>query len=51
MYTISSVNLASTTFLYGVIMKPYSFSFANPAKLVISPIFCPSGVSTGHILP
>ena len=49
--TISSVNFESTTFLYGVIMKPYSFILAYDARDVIRPMFCPSGDSIGQIRP
>ena len=50
-YITSFVVLPSTTFLYGASIKPKSFTFVKVERVLISPIFCPSGVSIGQILP
>jgi hypothetical protein len=39
------------TFLNGVKINPYLSTFEYEAKCNTSPIFGPSGVAIGHILP
>jgi len=52
-YLISFVTIpvSLSISLYGVSINPYSFTFAYVANELINPIFGPSGVSIGHILP
>ena len=50
-YSISSVTLPFFTFRYGASIKPYSFTRAYVASETMSPMFGPSGVSMGQILP
>ena len=40
-----------STFLYGVSTNPYSLIWAKHESAEISPMFGPSGDSTGHNLP
>ena len=52
-YLTSSVIIpvSLSTILYGVSINPYSLTLAYAANELIRPIFGPSGVSIGHILP
>ena len=50
-YSTLLVTFEDFTLLYGLSIKPYLLIFAYVAKLFIRPIFGPSGVSIGHILP
>ena len=50
-YSILSVTIPFINFLYGLSRNPYLFTRENVAKLLINPIFGPSGVSIGHIRP
>ena len=47
----SSVTLPCFTTRYGVSMKPSSLMRAKVERLVMRPMFGPSGVSMGHIRP
>ena len=49
--TILSNHLPLITFLYGLSIYPNLFTLEKVAKLLIKPIFGPSGVSIGQILP
>ena len=50
-YSTVSVTFPSTTFLYGVSINPYSLITAKDDNAEISPMFGPSGDSTGQSLP
>jgi hypothetical protein len=50
-YTTSSVSLPSFTRRYGLSMKPYWLTRAKVARLLMRPMFGPSGVSIGQMRP
>ena len=50
-YSIVFSTIPFLTFLYGLSIKPYLLILEYVDKLLIKPMFGPSGVSIGHILP
>ena len=50
-YSILSSTFPSLTFLYGLSINPYLLILEYVDKLFIKPMFGPSGVSIGQILP